>query len=87
VWNDSEKGRELTTESPQASEWIIDKNGGTMERSASRERKSTSEQISKRIEELGDWRGKTLSSVRELTKDADPEITKESKWAKATSPG
>jgi hypothetical protein len=58
-----------------------------MERSASPAAEAASEQISRRIAELGDWRGKTLSSVRELTKDADPEITKESKWAKATSPG
>jgi hypothetical protein len=48
---------------------------------------SASEQISKRIEELGDWRGKTLSRVRELIKEADPEIVEEWKWAKASSPG
>jgi hypothetical protein len=48
---------------------------------------SASEQISRRIEELGDWRGKTLSRVRELIKEADPEIVEEWKWAKATSPG
>jgi hypothetical protein len=67
---------------------VIDENGGTtMERSATRQAESASEQISKRIEELGDWRGKTLSRVRELINDADPEITEEWKWAKATSPG
>jgi hypothetical protein len=49
--------------------------------------RSASEQISKRIEELGDWRGKTLSRVRELIKEADPEIVEEWKWAKASSPG
>jgi hypothetical protein len=48
---------------------------------------SASEQISKRIEELGDWRGQTLARVRELIKEADPEIVEEWKWAKATSPG
>ena len=48
---------------------------------------SASEQISKRIEELGDWRGKTLLRVRELIKEADPEIVEEWKWAKASSPG
>ena len=53
----------------------------------SREEQSASEQISKRIKELGDWRGQTLARVRELIKEADPEIVEEWKWAKATSPG
>jgi len=48
---------------------------------------SASELISRRIAELGDWRGETLSRVRELIKEADPEIVEEWKWAKATSPG
>jgi hypothetical protein len=48
---------------------------------------SASEQISERIGELGDWRGTTLSRVRELIKEADPEILEEWKWAKASSPG
>jgi hypothetical protein len=51
------------------------------------EGKSASELISERIEELGDWRGKTLSRVRELVREADPEIAEEWKWAKSTSPG
>ena len=49
--------------------------------------KSASALISERIEELGDWRGKTLSRVRELIKEADPEVVEEWKWAKASSPG
>jgi hypothetical protein len=49
--------------------------------------RSASEQISERIRELGDWRGKTLARVRELVKEADPEIVEEWKWAKASSPG
>ncbi len=49
--------------------------------------RSASELISKRIKELGDWRGKTLSRVRELIKDADPEIVEEWKWVKSSSPG
>src|SRR6516165_11573715 len=48
---------------------------------------NTSELIDKRIKELGDWRGKTLSKVRGLIKEADPGIVEEWKWAKATSPG
>jgi hypothetical protein len=51
------------------------------------EEKSASELISERIQELGDWRGQTLSDVRALIKEADPEIVEEWKWAKATSPG
>src|ERR671937_1753702 len=48
---------------------------------------NASEQIDNRIKELGDWRGKTLSKVRGIIKEADPEIVEEWKWAKATSPG
>ena len=40
-----------------------------------------SELISKRIKELGDWRGRTLTRIRELIKEADPEIAEEWKWA------
>jgi hypothetical protein len=58
-----------------------------MERSAAAQGKSASEQISDRIRELGDWRGKTLSRARELIKEADPDVVEEWKWAKATSPG
>ena len=58
-----------------------------MQRSESGEAESPSEQITARIAELGDWRGETLSRVRELVKEADPEIVEEWKWAKATSPG
>ncbi len=36
--------------------------------------------IDKRIEELGDWRGKTLAKVREIIHKADPEIVEEWKW-------
>ena len=36
--------------------------------------------IDERIQELGDWRGKTLAKVRRLVKEADPEIVEEWKW-------
>jgi hypothetical protein len=39
-----------------------------------------SKNITKRIEELGDWRGETLARVRQLIHDADPEIEEEWKW-------
>jgi hypothetical protein len=48
---------------------------------------SASTQIDAKINELGDWRGKTLAKVREIIHKADPEIVEEWKWAKATSPG
>ena len=48
---------------------------------------NASERIDERIRELGDWRGHTLSRVRGLIKEADPEVVEEWKWAKATSPG
>jgi hypothetical protein len=41
---------------------------------------SASELISKRIAELGDWRGETLGRIRKLIKEADPEIVEEWKW-------
>jgi hypothetical protein len=43
--------------------------------------------IDARIRELGDWRGETLSKVRELIMEADPDVVEQWKWAKATSPG
>jgi hypothetical protein len=39
-----------------------------------------SEQIDKKIASLDDWRGKTLSRVRSLIKQADPEVVEEWKW-------
>ena len=41
---------------------------------------SPSELIDARIEELGDWRGETLARVRDLIKQADPEVVEEWKW-------
>lgn len=41
---------------------------------------SASELISRRIKELGDWRGETLTRVRELIREADPEVVEEWKW-------
>jgi hypothetical protein len=48
---------------------------------------AASKSITKRIEELGDWRGETLAWARQLIHDADPEIQEEWKWAKSSSPG
>jgi hypothetical protein len=46
-----------------------------------------SELVDKRIAELGDWRGETLSRMRELIKEADPAVVETVKWVKRTSPG
>ncbi len=43
--------------------------------------------IDKKIRELGDWRGETLSKVRGIIKEADPDIVEEWKWVKPTNPG
>jgi hypothetical protein len=48
---------------------ISDSNGG-----------DASANITKRIEELGDWRGETLAHLRQLIHDADPDIVEEWKW-------
>jgi hypothetical protein len=54
---------------------------------SSKKEQSPAEEIDARIEGLGDWRGETLSQVRVLIKEADPEVVEEVKWRKATSPG
>jgi hypothetical protein len=41
---------------------------------------AASANVTKRIQELGDWRGETLAHVRELIHDADPDIQEEWKW-------
>ncbi|HEX3572930.1 MAG TPA: DUF1801 domain-containing protein [Acidobacteriaceae bacterium] len=48
---------------------------------------AASAKITKRIEDLGDWRGETLVHLRKLIHDADPEIQEEWKWEKPKSPG
>ena len=58
-----------------------------MKKSGASQGQSASELISKRIAELGDWRGKTLSRMRKVIKDADPDVVEEWKWVKATKPG
>jgi hypothetical protein len=48
---------------------------------------NASKLIDERIRELGDWRGRTLSKVRGIIKEADPDIVEEWKWVKPTNPG
>ena len=49
-------------------------------KSTSQKKKSPSQLIDARIEELGDWRGKMLSRLRALVREADPEVVEEWKW-------
>jgi hypothetical protein len=51
-----------------------------MKMGATAKRESPSRLIDARIKELDDWRGKTLSHVRALIKQADPEVVEEWKW-------
>ena len=51
-----------------------------MKKSGSTEGRSASELIDKRIAELGDWRRETLSRMRKLIKEADPDVVEEWKW-------
>ena len=48
---------------------------------------SPSRLIDARIKELSDWRGDTLTRVRTLIKQADPEVVEELKWVKPSNPG
>ena len=48
---------------------------------------SASERSGRQIAETGDWRAKTLSRMRKLIKQADPDVIEEVKWVKPSSPG
>jgi hypothetical protein len=63
--------REIATVQPQAERENI------MKKSGSQKGKSPSRMIDERIKELGDWRGKMLSQLRALIKQADPEVVEE----------
>jgi hypothetical protein len=52
-----------------------------------KEGESASKRIDKMIAAVGDWRGETLSRMRKLIKQADPDVVEEVKWVKKTSPG
>ena len=51
-----------------------------MKSTSSSDGQMASSKITKRIEELGDWRGKTLARIRELIHEAEPFIQEEWKW-------
>jgi hypothetical protein len=58
-----------------------------MTKDSAQQGESPAQLIDAKIEELGDWRGETLSRLRGLIKQADPEVVEEWKWRKATNPG
>jgi hypothetical protein len=51
-----------------------------MKKPAASQGQSATKLISKRISELGDWRGETLARMRKLIKEADPDVVEEWKW-------
>jgi hypothetical protein len=51
-----------------------------MKKSDASQSQSASELISKRIAELQDWRGETLARMRQLIKEADPDVVEEWQW-------
>ena len=51
-----------------------------MKKSGASQDQSASELISRRITDLGDWRGESLSRMRKLIKQADPDVVEEWKW-------
>lgn len=51
-----------------------------MKKSGASQGPSASERISRRIAELGDWRGRTLARMRKLIRQADPDVVEEWKW-------
>ena len=59
------------------------RNSGSMEEKGG---DSPSQLIDSRIKELGDWRGETLARVRNLIREADPEVVEEVKWRKPSNP-
>lgn len=48
--------------------------------------RSASENVDEIIERLGDWRGETLSRLRDLIRQAQPDVVEEIKWRKPSNP-
>jgi hypothetical protein len=47
---------------------------------------SAAQQIEEKIRQLGDWRGKTLAQLRNLIREADPDVIEDVKWRKPSNP-
>jgi hypothetical protein len=59
---------------------LVSRKTGTKKKSGSQKSQPPSQRIDARIKELGDWRGRMLSRLRALVKDADPDVVEEWKW-------
>jgi hypothetical protein len=59
---------------------LIDFQDENMKKTGTSQGESASELISRRIAELGDWRGATLGIMRKLIQEADPDVVEEWKW-------
>jgi hypothetical protein len=57
-----------------------------MSKAGSSEEQPASERIDRMLADVGDWRGETLSRMRMLIKQADPEVVEELKWVKQSNP-
>ena len=66
---------------------VQEKNDMQKKKIGSKNDESPAQLVDARIEELEDWRGKTLSRLRALIKQADPEVVEEWKWRKPSHPG
>jgi hypothetical protein len=63
------------------------RNGENMTPTSRPKENDASANITKRMQELEDWRGETLAHVRRLIHEADPDVLEEWKWVKPTNPG
>src|SRR5918994_6071108 len=63
-----------------------DKRTGVESEAAAGDANTVSELIDAKIASLGDWRGETLARVRNLIREADPEVVEEVKWRKPSNP-
>jgi hypothetical protein len=75
--SDGSNARGRADDAPARTSNFQDEN---MTESGASEGQSASELISKRIAELGDWRGETLGRMRSLVREADPDVVEEWKW-------
>jgi hypothetical protein len=66
---------------PSQDRKTAERGANNMKKSATIKGESPSRLIDARIKELDDWRGKTLSRVRALIKQADPQVVEEWKWS------
>lgn len=69
-----------TTHTAVKVERVLQPEDSKMKKPGASQEPSASELISKRIADLGDWRGETLARMRKLILEADPDVVEEVKW-------